>query len=99
MAKLNCWEVKHCGREQGGAKSRELGVCPAASEMRVNGVHGGMRGGRACWAVAGTMCGGVVQGTFASKVLNCQQCDFYAQVRAEEGANIVPVSTILACLS
>ena len=27
--------------------------------------------------VAGTLCGGKVQGTFALKLGNCQKCDFY----------------------
>ncbi len=30
MAK-NCWDFKSCGREQGGTKAAELGVCPAAA--------------------------------------------------------------------
>ena len=38
--------------------------------------------GRGCWRVAGTMCGGKVQGTFAEKMDNCQQCDFYKLVKA-----------------
>lgn len=33
--------------------------------------------GKLCWMVAGTMCGGEVQGTFAEKVGNCKDCDFY----------------------
>ena len=69
--KLNCWEFKRCGREPGGMNSRELGVCPAASETRVDGANGGHNGGRACWAVAGTLCGGKVQGTYAMKMGTC----------------------------
>ncbi|MCC6526105.1 MAG: hypothetical protein IT373_25890 [Polyangiaceae bacterium] len=65
----NCWERQRCGREIGGAKEVELGACPAA--------HGH---GRDCWLVAGTLCGGEVQGTFAEKLGNCQMCDFYRQV-------------------
>jgi len=30
-----------------------------------------------CWIVAGTMCGGSVQGTFAQKIGSCLECDFY----------------------
>ena len=30
--RLNCWEVKKCGREPGGKSVATLGVCPAASE-------------------------------------------------------------------
>jgi hypothetical protein len=37
--------------------------------------------------VAGTMCGGVKQGTFAKKYDNCEKCDFYQLVKQDEGAN------------
>ena len=64
--KLNCWEFKQCGREAGGAKARELGVCPAYPDH-----------GQDCASLAGTLCGGKVQGSFAHKIKNCMQCDFY----------------------
>ncbi len=89
MGKLNCWEFKKCGRELGGAKSRELGVCPSAMEPRLHGSHDGKFGGRACWVVAGTLCGGKEQGTFAQKYHNCEKCDFYRLVRQEEGPKFV----------
>ncbi len=82
--KQNCWEFKKCGREQGGIKSAEFGVCPAALSTKVNNVHNGKNGGRCCWAVSGTLCGGSVQGTFAHKVGNCMSCDFYKIVINEE---------------
>ena len=63
---MNCWEYKKCGREAGGAKTKELGVCPAYPNS-----------GKSCANIAGTFCGGKVQGTFASKLYNCMQCDFY----------------------
>ncbi|MDD5772566.1 MAG: hypothetical protein PHX78_03770 [bacterium] len=87
MAKLNCWEFKKCGRERGGAKAGELGVCLANTEVRVNGINGGMNGGRACWPIAGTLCGGAIQGTFAMKLGNCLKCEFYQLVTAEEKKN------------
>ncbi|MDD2898237.1 MAG: hypothetical protein PHI31_05945 [Desulfuromonadaceae bacterium] len=99
MAKQNCWEVKKCGREKGGAKVAELGVCSASTETRVNGVNGGKNGGRACWGVTGTLCGGKVQGTFASKLANCNSCEFYKAVFKEEGANAVSNRDILAKLT
>ena len=83
--KKNCWEFKNCGREPGGKKALELGVCPAATERRVDGTNGGLNGGRACWALAGTLCGGKVQGSFAAKVVNCMKCDFYQIVGEEQG--------------
>ncbi len=84
MKKLNCWEFKACGREPGGARADELGVCPAAEEKRLHGVHGGKGAGRSCWVVAGTFCRGEVQGTFAHKYRNCELCDFYQKVKFEE---------------
>lgn len=52
MKKINCWEFKKCGRESGGAHAYDFGVCPAATEKRLNGTHGGKNAGRACWVVA-----------------------------------------------
>lgn len=85
MAKLNCWQYKKCGREVGGLNVRELGTCPTASTRELDGTHGGENAGRACWIVAGTLCGGKVQGTFAAKYSNCETCDFYQLVKKEEG--------------
>ncbi len=82
--KINCWEFKQCGREPGGKNAAELGVCPSTTCTVLDGAHGGKNAGRACWVVAGTLCGGKVQGTFALKYKNCEVCDFYNMVRAEE---------------
>jgi len=98
MAKQNCWEVKKCGREPNGAKAKELGVCAATLEVRVTGVNDGLNGGRCCWAVTGTLCGGKVQGMFASKIANCMVCEFYKSVVKEEGTKLVSVTEILAHL-
>jgi len=73
--KKNCWQVKNCGRQSGGLKTSELGVCPAATVV-TNGFNGGTNGGRICWSVAGKLCGGEVQGTFAQKAANCIECPF-----------------------
>jgi hypothetical protein len=87
VARQNCWEFKKCGREEGGTNVPELGVCPAAIEERVNTLNNGKNGGRSCWALAFTLCGGTVQGTFATKLSNCLKCEFYQLVAAEEGAD------------
>ena len=63
---MNCWEFKKCGREKGGVNEKELGSCPAYPDN-----------GKMCARVAGTFCGGRVQGTFATKLGNCMNCDFY----------------------
>lgn len=85
MAKLNCWESKQCGREPGGARVDELGVCAAALEETTDGVNGGSKAGRVCWAVTGTLCGGKTQGTFARKFANCLlDCAFFKTVMRDE---------------
>jgi hypothetical protein len=84
MEKRNCWEFKQCGREPGGKKAEELGVCPASTDGRLDSVHGGKNAGRACWVLAGTLCGGKPQGTYANKYKSCQLCDFYHKVKDEE---------------
>jgi len=83
--KLNCWEFKKCGRQPGGPREVELGVCPAATQEGLDGVHGGTNAGRACWVVAGTYCNGEIQGTYANKSTNCRRCDFYLEVLHQEG--------------
>lgn len=86
MANLNCWEFTRCGREPGGAKVAQLGVCDATRETAAHGLNRGHNGGRACWAVAGTLCGGAIQGSSATKLGSCVQCRFFQAVRGEEGA-------------
>jgi eukaryotic-like serine/threonine-protein kinase len=83
--RINCWEYKKCGREPDGAKAAELGECPAAADASFDGINAGKCGGRFCWAVAGTCCGGEIQGTFAEKRESCTSCDFYRRFQAEEG--------------
>ncbi len=39
------------------------------------------KNGTDCWRVAGTMCGGKVQGSFAQKLANCMECDYYKSVK------------------
>lgn len=89
MRRVNCWEHKRCGREPGGACVDDLGVCPAATEQRTDGLNHGENGGRVCWGIVGTLCGGVVQGSFARKLGDCWKCEFYVRVMEEEGADVV----------
>lgn len=63
----NCWEIMNCQREKNGSKVSELGECVASKE--------GL--GHSCWMIAGTLCGGEVQGTVAEKEHNCMQCEVY----------------------
>ena len=84
MSKLNCWEMKKCGREPGGSKVSEFGICPAATDEACNGLNSGKNAGRICWAVAGTFCGGKVQGEFAQKQVSCMTCEVFKKIKAEE---------------
>ena len=60
----NCWEIRDCGREKGGANVEELGECPASKDKL----------GHSCWLVAGTFCDGIIQGMYAQKERNCMLC-------------------------
>ena len=95
MIKLNCWEYKKCGRELGGDKEESLGICPASIYIPLEGIHDGIASGRACWVVAGTMCGGHVSGTFADKYGDCCLCDFYELVKNEEAEDYIPMAILL----
>lgn len=85
MRVTNCWERLKCGREPGGGRVAEMGVCPAAKNEAADGVNRGRNAGRICWAVAGTLCGGVIQGDSAAKRLTCTSCEVFRSVRKEEG--------------
>ncbi len=84
--KKNCWEFTQCERQPGGLLVGERGVCPAATDTKHDGKNEGENAGRYCWKVAGTLCGGKVEGTFAAMMRNCSSCcQFYNLVKHEEG--------------
>jgi hypothetical protein len=99
MTKNNCWDHFQCGRQPGGEKAREIGICPAASQTILNGFNEGINGGRACWAIAGTLCKGKTQGTYAQKLGDCLRCEFYASVRQDQGGSLVTTKEILKKLN
>ena len=84
VRKLNCWEFKKCGREAGGAKAKELGVCPAYPNH-----------GHNCAILAGTLCGGKVQGSFAQKMASCLKCEFYSSPNYEQKSAKTPASSFI----
>lgn len=63
---MNCWEYRLCGRERGGRRSHEFGVCPAWP-----------RSGQRCAEVIGTFCGGSIQDDLEIKLTNREECSFY----------------------
>ena len=83
--KKNCWEFMVCGKEIPGRHAGQGSVCPVALESRLDGMHGGMSAGRACWVVGGTRCNGEVQHSYERKKHACGSCSFYQAVQAEEG--------------
>ncbi len=89
---MNCWEFKKCGRQPGGARATEMGVCPVTIHQQLEGVHGGSKAGRACWVVAGSLCGGKMQGEYAQKLNNCWRCDFMNLVKKEEDPSMLGFS-------
>jgi hypothetical protein len=89
MEKLNCWDIKKCGREQGGKKASRLGVCPAAISTALNGVNGGTNAGRSCWSIEGTSCCAKTDGTYSSKLEICAGCEVFLIITAEEGLNYI----------
>ncbi|RJQ45578.1 MAG: hypothetical protein C4538_08125 [Nitrospiraceae bacterium] len=93
MGKMNCWEIKKCGREPGGSKVKDLGVCPAATDSSCTGVNCGEKGGRVCWAVAGTFCGGKIQCSFAQKQVSCMSCEVFKKIKNEEGNKFTLLKT------
>ncbi len=88
MSKLNCWEFFKCGREAGGEKVNELGICPAATFEAADGFLDGKNGGKACTYVAGTFCSGTIQGTAREKEKNCAACEFYNALRDRYGHEV-----------
>ncbi len=94
MTKLNCWEFMKCGREVGGKNVEQLGVCLAATEIKASGIHSGINGGGCCWAIAGTLCGGEIQGTFAMKLGSCIKCEFHKLVINEEMDKFVQIGEV-----
>lgn len=99
LSMLNCWEYRKCGRELGGVNARRDGICPASIDIRYDGVHEGICAGRACWIVAGTMCDGLVMGTFAKKYKDCIRCDYYRLVERVEGRDFLMLDDLLAIRS
>ncbi len=88
--KLNCWQFMGClldkGREVCGSVE-EYCKCPALQKGEFDGIHGGIKAGRACWIVSHTLCSGLMQGTHEEKYQTCLSCDFYRLVAEEEEIN------------
>lgn len=87
LRKQNCWEAKRCGREPGGMRANEFGVCPAAAYEQADGYCGGMNGGRGCAFIVGNFGSRALPGTHRDPTKNCLACSFYRTLRVEEGTD------------
>ena len=87
--KLNCWQFMGCLLDGGRVCRSEEGLCkcPALQKGEFDGIHGGIKAGRACWIVSHTVCSGIRQGTYEEKYQSCLSCDFYRLVAEEEEDN------------
>ncbi len=97
MVKINCWEFKKCGRQPGGENVADFGLCAAATTEIMDGVHGGVKAGRACFAVVGTPCGELKTAENATHgTHNCISCSFYHMLKNEEGQEFITARDLLA---
>ena len=85
MEKMNCWEVKRCGRESGGDKTGDHRVCPVSVPGKFDGINHGKHGGRFCWAIGGTRYESTLRGAHVNSIISCLACAFLQQVKKEEG--------------
>jgi hypothetical protein len=68
-----------CGKE---------GDCKVYNEKRLDSVHGGYNGGRACWVIKDSLCG-------IEFKRECEVCEFYMGVVREEGINFMLLEKLL----
>ena len=72
-------------RKKNGLKSLQMNCwefyhCPVERQLLCPAFT--LSAGRACWLIAGTLCGGTMQGGNAKRLGRCHLCDFYSQVSA-----------------
>jgi hypothetical protein len=92
----NCWEFKQCGREPGGKRAAELGVCLAATFKPADGFCAGQNGGRGCAYIVGAFCSGTVPGTRKDLSKHCTVCGFYQRLKSEHGGDMFYSRTFTA---
>jgi len=86
---INCWDYMKCGRELGGKKVNECGVCPVVTYTAFNKINGGYNGGRYCWEIVGTYPISDLRCSHAAKIKDCTLCGFYKLVKKETGKQFV----------
>jgi hypothetical protein len=74
-----------CGREAGGRKAGELGICPVSLRSQPEGVSRAAGRGQPCWAFPGNACDHRSDGQPGQDSLACRQCERMQQVCDREG--------------
>ncbi len=74
---INCWEFFNCGREPGGLRAEELGVCPVAIDLSKDGINEGRAAGRCCWETTDG------NNHHVSQSASCASCAFRKRVSFE----------------
>ena len=89
MAAVNCLEVKSCGFDRAGPGRQ---ACPAATYERADGFLGGRNGGRACFFIPGTFCGGEGPCSTKDKAVRCMNCKFFHDLKSNYDATFNPAN-------
>jgi hypothetical protein len=74
-----------CGREPGGIRADQEGICPAAQNSRYQGINGGQASGRFCWTEPDTNCKKFLEESDGG----CMLCSFFTRVLHEEGEGMI----------
>lgn len=96
--KPNCWEVLGCTGLMENKPGRKC-LCPALTAKELDSLHGGLHGGRACWAVDGTFCNEKPQGSHIEKQEDCGNCGFKVSVRTSEGSLFLETDMLISILN
>ncbi|MBF0454554.1 MAG: hypothetical protein HQL72_07010 [Magnetococcales bacterium] len=85
MLQKNCWQFKGCGFGPDSERCRGGDSCPAATLRSADGFLGGANGGRCCYFIAGTLCGGSKSLSLEEKQQQCIGCSFFGTLVAKHG--------------
>ena len=68
---------------------------PSATEEKAGNPKNEKTEGRACSVIPGTVCEGMIQGTFIEKFEECKSCEFYQEIKEKEENNFIPAITAI----
>ncbi len=68
----------------------EFSIYPSVNENSLSSFNNGETEIRACPVIEGTVCEGMIQGTFIEKFEECRTCEFYKKTKQEEENSFIP---------